>query len=120
MDFFVINGPNNLLGRLALEKMWPTQYKALRYIATEVPVMASSAKIVKRSSGSSSSKVEDSSQHVQPQRTLQTPLDKPHVQTDPGKVTPAIVPTTEPALPERRMLPPLLECEITKAMGEAR
>ena len=27
LDFFFMNGPNNLLGRLALEKMWPTQYR---------------------------------------------------------------------------------------------
>ena len=46
LDFFVMNGPNNLLGHLALEKMWPTQYKALRDIATEVPVIASSSKVV--------------------------------------------------------------------------
>ena len=26
LDFFVLQGPNNLLGRLALEKMWPAQY----------------------------------------------------------------------------------------------
>ena len=35
-----------MLGRWALEKIWPTQYKALRDIATEVPVIASSAKVV--------------------------------------------------------------------------
>ena len=33
--------------------------------------------------------------------------------------TPVVVPT-EPALPERRVLPPLPEGEITKAVGEAR
>ena len=42
LDFFIMDGPNNLLGRLALENMWPTQYRALREITevpyTEVPV----------------------------------------------------------------------------------
>ena len=37
LDFFVMNGPNNLLGRLVMEKMWPEQYKALRDV-TEIPV----------------------------------------------------------------------------------
>ena len=36
LDFFVIQGPNNLLGRHALESMWPSQFNALREIA-EVP-----------------------------------------------------------------------------------
>ena len=31
-----MDGPNNLLRHLALEKMWPEQYRALREI-TEVP-----------------------------------------------------------------------------------
>ena len=76
LDFFVVNGPNNLLGHLALEKMWPTQYKALRDIATEVPVIASSAKVV-----SSRGKALSQSRHVQqPERTPQTPLKQPHAQ----------------------------------------
>ena len=113
-----MNEPNNLLGRLALEKMWPMQYKALRDVTTEVPVIASSAKVV------GSSKV-DESQHVQLHRTPQTLLKKPHAQPDPGKkqnkypVTP-VVPSTVPALPEMRVLPPLPEGEITKDMGKAR
>ena len=37
-DFFVMIGPNNLLGRLAMEKMWPDQYRALRDVTHEVPV----------------------------------------------------------------------------------
>ena len=32
LSFFVISGPNNLLGRFALESLWPRQYKALRDI----------------------------------------------------------------------------------------
>ena len=34
LDFFVIDGPNNLLGRYALEKLWPSEYNALRRVAT--------------------------------------------------------------------------------------
>ena len=49
LDFFVLGGLNNCLGRWALEKIWPTQYKALKDIATEVSVIASSAKFVSSS-----------------------------------------------------------------------
>ena len=34
ITFFVIDGPNNLLGRHAIEQLWPYQYKALRDVAT--------------------------------------------------------------------------------------
>ena len=37
LHFFVMNGPNNLLGRLALSTIWPKEYGALKDIA-EVPV----------------------------------------------------------------------------------
>ena len=33
ITFFVLDGPSNLLGRFALEQLWP-QYKALRDVAT--------------------------------------------------------------------------------------
>ena len=36
LSFFVIDGPNNLLGRFALEKLWPEQYKALREITASM------------------------------------------------------------------------------------
>merc|ERR1711888_13362 len=36
LDFFVMDSPNNLLRRLALEKLWPQQYNALKEVA-EVP-----------------------------------------------------------------------------------
>ena len=32
LSFFVVSGPNNLLGRFAIETLWPKQYKALRNI----------------------------------------------------------------------------------------
>ena len=35
LDFFVIDGPNNLLGRYGLEKLWPSEYNVLRNVATE-------------------------------------------------------------------------------------
>ena len=34
LDFFVINGPNNLLGRSALMKLWPKEFNALNTVAT--------------------------------------------------------------------------------------
>ena len=33
ITFFVLAGPNNLLGRYALEQLWPVEYKAVRDIA---------------------------------------------------------------------------------------
>ena len=45
LDFFVMNSPNNLLGRLALEKLWPQQYNALKQIA-EVPFPMNNVKKV--------------------------------------------------------------------------
>ena len=36
LSFFVIDGPNSLLGRLALERLWPEQYKALRDITASM------------------------------------------------------------------------------------
>ena len=56
LNFFVLEGPNNLLDRLALEKLWPQQYEALKKVVTaqEATVMAAdmvSTKSVK-SSGS--------------------------------------------------------------------
>ena len=57
LDFFVMNGPNNLLGWLAMEKMWPEQYKALRDVtevpvkdSTKVPVIVSNAEVTEYSS----------------------------------------------------------------------
>ena len=38
LQFFVMAGPNNLLGRLALKNIWPEQFKALKDVA-EVPIM---------------------------------------------------------------------------------
>ena len=35
LQFFVVDGPNNLLGRYALEQLWPTQYNALCDVATQ-------------------------------------------------------------------------------------
>ena len=94
----------------------------MRDIATEVPVIASSAKVI-----SSRGKVVSQSWHMQqPERTPQYPLKQPHAQLNPSKteqvcpVTPAVVPSAGPALPEKRTLPPLQEGEITKAVGEAR
>ena len=38
LSFFIVDGPNCLLGRYALEQLWPEQYNALRMAAsTETP-----------------------------------------------------------------------------------
>ena len=34
LSFFVISGPNCLLGRHALEQLWPQEYRALRDVAS--------------------------------------------------------------------------------------
>ena len=50
LNFFIMNGPNNLLGRLALEQLWPKQYGELKnavknmVVSVEVPE-ASSRKV---------------------------------------------------------------------------
>ena len=49
LNFFVLAGPNNLLGRFALEKLWPIQYKALREVTSlGPPVTAAGVKVVKK------------------------------------------------------------------------
>merc|ERR1711891_14936 len=37
LQFFVMSGPNNLLGRLALKSIWPEEYGALKEVA-EIPI----------------------------------------------------------------------------------
>ena len=50
LNFFVLSGPNNLLGRLALEKLWPVQYNALREVASSgSPITAASVEVSKES-----------------------------------------------------------------------
>ena len=39
LDFLFMDGPNSLLGRLALEKLWPQQYGAMRAMV-EAPLRA--------------------------------------------------------------------------------
>ena len=36
VTFFVLEGPNNLLGRYTLEQLWPVEYKALRDVAVSI------------------------------------------------------------------------------------
>ena len=77
-----MNGPNNLLGHLALEKMWPEQYKALRDM-TEVPVITSTKKVPVVVSNA---KVTVSSSRGSPVWHVpepQTRLQRPHA-PDPG------------------------------------
>ena len=69
ITFFVLAGPNNLLGRYALEQLWPEEYKALRDIAFN----SGSAITVKQINCGgeqkvSSSKSSQQSQHVQQQQ----------------------------------------------------
>ena len=44
--FFVMAGPNNLLGRLALKTIWPKEYGALKEVA-EVPVKKATVPVAK-------------------------------------------------------------------------
>ena len=51
LSFFVLERPNNLLGRLALEQLWPVQYKALRDVASFEPsVTVANVKVAKNKS----------------------------------------------------------------------
>ena len=45
LQFFVMAGPNNLLGRLALRTIWPEEYGALEEVA-EVPVKKATVPVV--------------------------------------------------------------------------
>ena len=47
LNFFVVEGPNNLLGRFALEKLWPAEYRASCDVASIGSVVAS-VKLVKK------------------------------------------------------------------------
>ena len=54
LQFFVMSGPNNLLGRLALKSIWPEEYGALKEVA-EIPIqkaMAVPEKQLRSQSGS--------------------------------------------------------------------
>ena len=56
LQFFVMSGPNNLLGRLALSKIWPEEYSALKEVAEVLvkKVVAAGAKSQKSQHRSSS------------------------------------------------------------------
>ena len=41
LNFFMLARPNNLLGKFALEKLWLTQYRALRDVASLGSAVAS-------------------------------------------------------------------------------
>ena len=107
LDFFVMNSPNNLLGRLALEKLWPEQYRALRE-ATEVPFTRRNVKEVPAKSKVPVivSNMDGGSRGVKETRPPKYP----------GTRTSEL---DEPALPDRRYIPPLPKGEFTKEMGEA-
>ena len=47
LQFFVMSGPNNLLGRLALKTLWPEQYAALKDVA-EVSIRKAAVPVVKK------------------------------------------------------------------------
>ena len=46
LHFFVMAGPNNLLGRLALKTIWPKEYGALKEVA-EIPVKKATVPVAK-------------------------------------------------------------------------
>ena len=110
VDFFVMDSPNNLLGHLALEKLWPQQYNALKTVA-EVPFPSKNIKkvpavrdnkvpvVVSKVNGSNCCTKNNGRKQVYPGTRT----------SDAGV----------PALPERRYMKPLPKGEITKEMGEA-
>ena len=78
MDFFVLRGADNLLGRLALQKIWPAQYKACRDIASEVPVGVSSANTACDTARGRGASVRGGVWRQQACSPQQTPLQRTH------------------------------------------
>ena len=130
LNFFVLAGPNNLLGRLALEKLWPVQYRALRDVASlGSPVTAASVDLVKKKSvkvgvvesqqkctkqelGARLSDSEQSGVTLPPTHPITPPPDTPALPVEPsGK--------ERSELPEKRELPPFPTGDMSQAEGEA-
>ena len=133
LDFFVLNGPNNLLGRLALEQLWPLQYKALRDIATEVPVIASKVVCNKGSKGDQHQQ-QQQRQQVLVSSTSEHAPKTPVQWVNPGKEDGdgkfRLAPVTQSshpmnlenfpeALPKKRELPAFPDGDVTQEEGEA-
>ena len=98
LQFFVMAGPNNLLGRLALKDIWPEQFKALKDVA-EVPIKKVAVPVGKPA------KVKSQSGSVYKPAAARASLDLGQQRT--VCPTPAVAVTVDPvttantALPER-------------------
>ena len=103
LQFFVMSGPNNLLGRLALKTLWPEQYAALKDVA-EVPIRKAAVTVVKKA------KVKSQSGSVYRPVVARASADLGQQFSTPV--------TAGAALPERRKLPPPPTGVVTQKQGE--
>ena len=95
LQFFVMSGPNNLLGRLALRTIWPDQYGALKDVA-EIPIKKAAAVPEVKVKSQLGSVVDPVAARADPD------LRQREVVAHDGDVTTA----AGTALPQRRKLPP--------------
>ena len=115
LNMFVMDGPNNLLGRLALEQLWPKQYAELKeavknMVSCEVQVSSMHEASVEADdviSGSDSEATQDGSRHTESS-------------SSPAEATTALPENkTLPTFPKKRVIPAFPEGNITQAEGEA-
>ena len=136
LHFFVMNGPNNLLGRLALSTIWPKEYGALKDVA-EVPVKKlvvpaqksqfRSAPIPKSQPQSVAVVSGSSQQHVPssvcpPLKMTQSGDITDLPQDDAGCPAPVtaddVTTAVDQSIPPRRQAPPVPVGVITEEMGK--
>ena len=111
LQFFVMSGPNNLLGRLALKTIWPEQYGALKEVA-EVPIRKIAAvPVVKMRVKSQLGSVVDP---VAARANTDLGQQFSGVFAEAGSDV-----TAGAVLPERRKLPPPPTGAVTQEQGEA-
>ena len=129
LHFFVMNGPNNLLGRLALSTIWPKEYGALKDVA-EVPVKKMvvpapksqfrSAPIPK-SQSKSAAPVVVSPPRVCPSQTQPrdvTDLSQDNTSCPAPLTADDDVTAVDQSIPPRRQAPPVPAGVITEEMGK--
>ena len=107
LQFFVMSGPNNLLGRLALRTIWPEQYGALKVVA-EIPIKKAVAVPEVRVKSQLGSVVDPVTARADPD------LRQREVVAHDGDVTTA----AGTVLPQRRKLPPPPTGAVTQKQGE--
>ena len=107
LQFFVMSGPNNLLGRLALRTIWPEEYVALKEVA-EIPI--------KKAAAVPEVEVKSQLGSVDPVAAADPDLRQQfsEVVAHDDDVTTA----AGTALPQRRKLPPPPTGAVTQKQGE--